>query len=861
MPPPAADQVWHLTLTRPKISFRERETGPLEMSPDPPIVSAPARASESKIQPEGFAARVSAWNKRHPILAIVFVALAAVVINCYPIIFCGRSFVSPPAGTPMVYGWYPALPGMKNSIPSGQAHGSDAWATELWGVPVGFVESRSLMDYGELPLWNRYGHGGDTLIGQGVSMLGDPLQLIVILGRGSAGAWDVKFLVAKFLFCAGFGMLILRLLGSRPLSVIYTALAAYCGAFFFINNHPVFFVFCYAPWILLSALAWLDVQSGRHVRWGLGGLLVNFACFNAGHVEVAVDLIGGLNLVAVACALTKSRKVGDWTKVLGRMALGTLLFLGLTAPVWMAFLGALEGSYSLHPAGKAIQLPVMCLPGAFDDLFYLLAKDNTAAALAPGTSLLVLAGGILSVLRWWQLKGDSFFWINSGAVLLWSGCVFGWVPAFVLSSIPFLNRVSHIYTDFSFLLVIHLTIQSAYGFKCLAQDENFRRTAADGFWMILIFGGMLLAFCLGINHHPVPWNYFACAAAGAVGAPLLFVFLKSRHRRISVTGWTLIAVLGFIPQFRFGLYHAGNDALLLIPGSRAVLNAPSPAIDRIKTDQAVPFRVVGVDYNLFSDYSAVYDIENICSCAPLSNGEYIDLIRNFPGIEFSEGWTIRVVDPIKAQPLLNLLNLKYLLTPPDVRLQDGLAFRVIERSDFAVMENLEVWPRAFFASQIVSIASNPEFVKRLLSNGKRPFVALTPEEIQKQPGLRTLETAKDVIISPATNYQLLPNSTAFDVHAASAGMICLAEGQAKDFTATANHEPKEVLTVNRAFKGVYLDKPGDYHVKFTYRPRYWHLSCALFFISACCIIALAAWVAFRARFNRKNGETESNQVL
>jgi hypothetical protein len=161
----------------------------------------------------------------------------------------------------------------------------------------------------------------------------------------------------------------------------------------------------------------------------------------------------------------------------------------------------------------------------------------------------------------------------------------------------------------------------------------------------------------------------------------------------------------------------------------------------------------------------------------------------------------------------------------------------------------------------VSIASNQEFVKGLLSNGKRPFVALTPEEIQKQPGLRTLETAKDAIISPATNYQLLPNSTAFDVHAASAGMICLAEGQAKDFTATANHEPKEVLTVNRAFKGVYLDKPGDYHVKFTYRPRYWHLSCALFFISACCIIALAAWVAFRARFNRKNGETESNQVL
>jgi hypothetical protein len=809
------------------------------MSPNHPIVSLPVPASESKIQPGGFAARVSEWNARQPVLAIVFVALVAVVINCYPIIFCGRSYVSPPAGTPMVYGWYPTLPGMKNSIPSGQTHGSDAWATELWGVPVGFIESRSLLDYGEFPLWNRYGHAGDTLVGQGISMLGDPLQLIVIIGRGSAGAWDIKFLAAKFLFCVGFGLLILRLLGSRPLSLIYAALAAYCGAFFFINIHPVFFVFSYAPWILLSALAWLDLQSEHYVRWGSVWLLANFACFNAGHLEVAVDLIGGLNLAAVACALTRGHKVADWTKVLGRMAVGTLFFLGLTAPIWMSFLEALKGSYSLHPEGGVIQLPAMSLPGAFDDLFFLLAKDDTAAALAPGTSLLVLAGCILSVLRWQQLKGEYFFWINGSAILLWSGCVFGWVPASVLSSIPFLNRVSHIYTDLSYLLVIHLTIQSALGFKCLALDKNFRRAAADCFWMVLIFGGMMLAFSLGINHHPIPWNYFACAAAGAVGAPLLFVFLKSRYRRISAMGWALVIILGFIPQFRFGLYHAGNDALLLIPGSRVVLNAPSQAVDWIKTDKAGPFRVVGVDYNLFSDYAAVYGIENICSCAPLSNREYIDLIRNFPGMEFSEGWTIRVADPVKAQSLLNMLNVKYLLTPPDVRLQEGLAFRTTERSDFAVMENLGVWPRAFFANQVVSIASNEEFIKHLLGNGRQPFVALTQTEIEKEPGLQRLDTVSPAAISPATNYRLSPNTTEFDIHASSAGVVCLTEGQAKDFTARANNEPKEVLTVNRAFKGIYLDQPGDYHVQFTYRPRHWRLACALFWISAGGVIMLA----------------------
>ena len=63
-------------------------------------------------------------------------------------------------------------------------------------------------------------------------------------------------------------------------------------------------------------------------------------------------------------------------------------------------------------------------------------------------------------------------------------------------------------------------------------------------------------------------------------------------------------------------------------------------------------------------------------------------------------------------------------------------------------------------------------------------------------------------------------------------MVCLTEGQAKDFTARANDEAKRVLTVNRAFKGIYLDQPGDYHIKFIYRPRHWRLACVCFWISA-----------------------------
>jgi hypothetical protein len=310
--------------------------------------------------------------------------------------------------------------------------------------------------------------------------------------------------------------------------------------------------------------------------------------------------------------------------------------------------------------------------------------------------------------------------------------------------------------------------------------------------------------------------------------------------------------LGLVANYRFGLYTFGNNDLLMLPGPRVVLNAPSQAIDEIKADKSDPFRVVGVQWNLFGNYSAVYGLEDIRSCAPLSNGEFINLIRKSPGVKLRKGWVVEVEDLFAAQPLLNLFNVKYLLTPPRVVLPEGLNFRLRGRSDFGIVENLEVWPRAFFSDQVNSISSTEEFIQQLSENGKEPLIALTPEEIEKQPGLRQLETTKKVTVSAATNYRLLPNSTAFDVHAASAGMVCLAEGQARDFIAQANNEPKEVLTINRAFKGVYLDKPGDYHLEFIYRPRHWRLACTLFWIATWSVITLTSVCFIRLRSRKGN---------
>lgn len=778
------------------------------------------------------------WCRRHPFLAILLVAALAVGVNNYPIIFCGRSYVSPERNFPMLHAEALTFPDLKG--PAGFDHGSDVGAALIGGVPMGFIESRALMEQKTLPLWNRYGHAGSTFIGQAITMLGDPLQLIVIFGRGAALAWDIKYLVVKFIFSVGFGLLVLRLTGSLPLGLLFTALGTYCGAFFFINNHPAFFVFSYAPWILLSALQLFDSQSGHYVRWGWVWLWANFGCFTGGHVEPAVLLIGGLNFAALVYSLAGCGNIPERLKVLTRMVLATLVFLGLTAPIWMSFLASLSGSYSAHENVRVRQLPIPALLGLFDDVFFRLPlPDDSMEAPACGTSLLVAVGCFFSWLRWRRLRNETFFWINTGAIILWSACMFQFIPPSVLQLIPFVNRIGHIYMDLSYLMALHLTIQCAYGFKCLAQETNLWSTVIAFFWVTVALAALLAIFSVGLPHRPVPWDYLVPVVTAALVAPLLFVFLKIRHSRVSPLSWIPIIAIGFIPQVRFGLYHTGNDRTLLVPGDRPTLNAHSDAIEKIKADHSGPFRVVGTDSSLFGDYAAVYGLEDIRSCAPLSNGEFMRLLQLCPGMRIDLVWITRVTDLTAARPLLNLLNVKYLLSSPSANPIPGSAgYRVADRSDFVVLENPEAWPRAFFSAKAVSISSADEFLAHLAANQTRPFIALTPDEIKRQPEVSQLLASTNETVTSATDYSLLPNSTTFEIHASCPGVVCLTEGQARDFTATANGRPETVLTVNRAFKGIYLPQPGYYHIVFTYRPRHWRLACTLFLTSLGLIIVL-----------------------
>ena len=80
----------------------------------------------------------------------------------------------------------PTVPGYQD-VATDDEKGSDLGAAMWQNWPYSVVESRGLFKYGELPLWNRYNSTGLPLLGQGLSMCADPLQLLVLVTGGSSG--------------------------------------------------------------------------------------------------------------------------------------------------------------------------------------------------------------------------------------------------------------------------------------------------------------------------------------------------------------------------------------------------------------------------------------------------------------------------------------------------------------------------------------------------------------------------------------------------------------------------------------------------------------------------------------------------
>jgi hypothetical protein len=792
--------------------------------------------------------RLALWATEHPYLAIFGMAIFASVLSSYPVVFFGKSFVSPNNGIAfLLYDRYPTLPGYTSTVVE-NVKGADVGAVIWAHLPYSVVQGRAIFEDGELPLWNRFNSTGVTLLGQGQSMLGDPLHMVVVLAKGASWAWDIKFVTAKMLFALGLGLIIYTLTRNLAISLLLTLSSAYISFFAFRFNHPAIFSMAYAPWILYFWIRSVQIPADKistAVFWLSGLILANWTVMNSGTAKEAYMLLVSLNFTGLLIFLFWKEENHAKLRKAASLLLAQALFVLISAPVWFTFLDNIRKSYSSYDVPRAIQIPPSHFIGIFDDIFYRQLVGSEQVTL-PAANFLILVGVLWAAVRFKRLMTvPAFLGTCLGAAIPLS-LAFGIVPENVITQIPFVGNVVHIGNTFSVVLIVHLVVLAGFGLQACWERFADKRWPVDMAITIAMFGLLLvLYFSTAPGYKSLFFVQYGVSLVLAFAAfPLLARHLaqKTTNREIALL---LLLVCLVALHWRHGMYlKTWADDYVMNPQVRVNLQPESAAIKFIKQESPEPFRAVGFGENLVPGYNAAAGVESIYGPDALINRFYREFTKLLP-LAWQWDWRIIVQEKglERLKPVYDFLNVKYYLSRPNGKPAELLGLRLGGRFDLDVYQSDTVWPRAFFTNGLSVYKSPSEFARMVLYGDGRPFAAMEDMDLRQAPSLKALVGVQQREVVPATKYKLTNNTTTFTVTAPGSGIIVLTEAYSKDdFKVTLNGKRMDYFRINHVYKGVKVDAAGAYTVVVAYWPR--HFSLLLLISGAGLLILLIIWLFY-----------------
>ncbi|MDH4209052.1 MAG: YfhO family protein, partial [Anaerolineae bacterium] len=232
-------------------------------------------------------------------------------------------------------------------------------------------------------------------------------------------------------------------------------------------------------------------------------------------------------------------------------------------------------------------------------------------------------------------------------------------------------------------------------------------------------------------------------------------------------------------------------------------------------------------------------------------GQFMDLIE--PGL--AKIIRIRPLSRAEslASPLLDLLNVKYVLTESDVS-QELAEFdaahediQLVYEGEIRIYENKNVLPRAFVVHDFKVLSEQEDVFTELTSEAFDPgaYVVLE-EEPARYAGAPRLAGGE----STARIMEYRPNKVSIEVHAASDGFLILSDLYYQDWKAFVDGANEMVYKADYIFRAVPVKK-GSHLVELIYDPLSFKLGLAM---SACALAVLlgsSSWLlANRARAPR-----------
>lgn len=764
------------------------------------------------------------WSTRPRKLVTVISAAAAlgVVLSCAPVIFLGKSLLSPGYGPPLFYDACPTLPSYSDCTFE-NVNWSDVGAMAWQHFPLTVAQEQSVRRFGEFPLWNRFNSSGTSMVGQGQMMLGDPLNWLLWLVGTDALSYDIKFLLLRWLFGASLGFAVFTLTRSLGAAALVAFTSPFAGYFVYRVNHPAIFTLCYSPLILL---AWLklvyDERRSCNPGWLAVLMAANWLVMNSGTAKEAYMAMVSLNAIGATLFVAERKRFAEafGRCVLMLVASGTC-FIMISAPIWGTLRDAINNGLSNYAAPSADQRQPQMLIGFAENLFYLVRFGHYFPAVN-GLLFTSALAAVVSAFHSPELRRPVLV-LAAGSFAMIS-LAYGIVPAAWILAIPILRNVQHIDNTFSTVLVVPVCILAGVGLARLGELDR-KRQVLTLLSITVVLGALLLAYVAGFERHrPLHWLRFVATAVGIFGSSVLACYVLSNWLRGVLTGSAaaivvLVTTLAIArgAQFPSGFF----DSLVFNPQPRASLRVQPKIVDRLVARLFhEPYRVLGVGDVLFSGFHAALALEGINGPDALWNRRYRELTEAL-GMPFND-WRWRMVFDTATLPIygraLDFLGVGFLLSStqlpsaPDVRQVDSDEF-------LAVYEHRGAWPRAFFTDHLETYEDVKTLAKRISQGHEGPFVAVEPRVLENDARLKALSMEGTRRIVKARDYVLTNNTTTFTIDAPSSGIAYLGETDEPDgFVVTVNGKPVPYINANYAFKAVYLDRAGQHRITFRYWP-------------------------------------------
>jgi len=693
----------------------------------------------------------------------------------------------------------------------------------------------------DAPLWNHLSGAGYPLLANGQSSALSPLRILALplpLGQAMTAEAAMKILVGltfTFLYCR-----------RRNWSAIASATAGVAfgfGGFLTIWLHfPHTTAACFLPAVFyLIDLLVARFTVGRFVAAAAVWAAIVFG----GHPETASHIFF-LALIYVLWIIAVERRA-TWRLLLqlgGAMTVAALLASPFLLPFAEAVTRSQRYDWLRATPFSAKDLPFKNWQAAATFVQPHLwgrvpAEQNWAASTPEAMSgfagtlglaaWLATAIGVIRRRDWRSI--EAFFAL---ATLLVIGVIFAW-PGIGEGIHLILPLVAH--ARFRLLFTFLAAVQSAIVIDRAIRGERWPLRIG------LIAAASLVALLLIAIPFPTPDHLESSVLAAVPSLIVVAAGLALTFTRRHLIATAVLAAA--VTLELFSIFRGWSPPL-----PAAELYPRTPLIEKLETlsretSADRPFRIAGLEAQLFPNTSAIYGLEDIRAHDPMANARYLAFLGVTAGYDPWEYFArLRNIEP----SVYDYLNVRYVITNPFGDPPDASRYRLVyQERDGWIYENLRALPRFFAVRNVIPHEDSEAFLRELAKHSDWANTALLDSlEVRDRQVLDDLFKPRPASspLASASIREARPTDFRLTADAPRWSVIASSMPHWPGWKVAVNGSRVDPIRVNGAFLG-FIVPPGESSIRVWYSPTTWWAGVWLSLLT--CAVLIVVMVRGRTR--------------